>query len=120
MHEPYGTENEIIEASITLFCERGLDLTSMQDIANAAGISKATLYFYFDSKAALIQEVHQHCYQMDVDACNFGMEQEKDGHGQAVPEISQYHQLFHEPPQGIHDRTVVYSLSGLLRHAPAV
>ena len=70
-------KNEIIEASITLFCERGLDLTSMQDIANAAGISKATLYFYFDSKAALIQEVHQHCYQMDVDACNFGMEQEK-------------------------------------------
>ena len=95
-------KNEIIEASITLFCERGLDLTSMQDIANAAGISKATLYFYFDSKAELIQEVHQHCY------------------GQAVPEISQYHQLFHEPPQGIHDRTVVYSLSGLLRHAPAV
>ena len=53
---------EIIDASITLFCEKGLDLTSMQDIAAATGISKATLYFYFDSKAALIQEVYQHCY----------------------------------------------------------
>ena len=51
---------EIIDASITLFCEKGLDLTSMQDIAAATGISKATLYFYFDSKAALIQEVYQH------------------------------------------------------------
>ena len=26
---------EIIDASITLFCEKGLDLTSMQDIAAA-------------------------------------------------------------------------------------
>lgn len=70
-------KKEIMDASITLFCERGLDLASMQDIANAAGISKATLYFYFDSKAALIQEVYQHCYQMDIEACNEGVEQEK-------------------------------------------
>lgn len=70
-------KKEIIEASITLFCERGLDLTSMQDIATAAGISKATLYFYFDSKAALIQEVYQHCYQMDIEACNLGVDEEK-------------------------------------------
>ncbi len=69
-------KSEIIEASITLFCEKGLDLTSMQDIAAAAGISKATLYFYFDSKAALIQEVYQHCYQMDIEACNQGVDQE--------------------------------------------
>ncbi|MCI9059077.1 MAG: TetR/AcrR family transcriptional regulator [Lachnospiraceae bacterium] len=68
---------EIIDASITLFCEKGLDLTSMQDIAAATGISKATLYFYFDSKAALIQEVYQHCYQMDVKACNQDVDQEK-------------------------------------------
>lgn len=70
-------KKEIIDVSITLFCEKGLDQASMQDIANAAGISKATLYFYFDSKAALIQEVYQHCYQMDIEACNEGVEREK-------------------------------------------
>lgn len=70
-------KKEIIDASIILFCEKGLDLASMQDIAAAAGISKATLYFYFDSKAALIQEVYQYCYQMDIEACNQGMDQEK-------------------------------------------
>ena len=70
-------KKEIMEASISLFCERGLDLTSMQDIANAAGISKATLYFYFASKAALVQEVYDHCYQMDIEACNLKIDQEK-------------------------------------------
>lgn len=67
----------IIDATINLFCERGLDLTSMQDIANAVGITKSTIYFYFDSKAELIQEVFEYCHQKDVDACNEGLEQEK-------------------------------------------
>lgn len=113
-------KHEIIEASITLFCERGLDLTSMQDISDAAGISKATLYFYFDSKAALIQDGTPALLSDGCGCLQFRDGAGKDGHGQAVPEISQYHQLFHEPPQGIHDRTVVFGLSGLLRHAPAV
>lgn len=69
-------KQEIIEGAIDLFYENGLDNTSMQDIANRIGISKGTLYFYYDSKNSLIQDTYQYCYQMDIDACNKGLEQD--------------------------------------------
>lgn len=70
-------KKEIIEAAIDLIVEQGIDAASMQDIANAVGISKATLYFYFESKVALVQTVYQYCYSMDAEACRAGMEEEK-------------------------------------------
>ncbi|MDD7280381.1 TetR/AcrR family transcriptional regulator [Floccifex sp.] len=67
-------KQEIIESCIHLICEKGLDLSSMQMIADGVGISKATLYFYFDSKEALFKEVYHYCHQLDVEACNAGLE----------------------------------------------
>lgn len=37
-----------------LFAERGLDGTKMEDIAEATGVPKATLYYYFDGKEAIL------------------------------------------------------------------
>lgn len=74
-------KDEIIEAAINLIVENGIDATSMQQIANEVGISKASLYFYFESKVALVQQVYQWCFSMDVEACREGMEEEKDSIG---------------------------------------
>ena len=41
---------EILEASRGLFQKFGLDKTTMEDIAEAAGKGKSTLYYYFKSK----------------------------------------------------------------------
>ncbi|MGD8483631.1 MAG: TetR/AcrR family transcriptional regulator [Thioalkalispiraceae bacterium] len=46
---------EIIDAALQLFVERGYAATRLTDIARAAGISKGSLYRYFESKDALFK-----------------------------------------------------------------
>ncbi|MBI1261220.1 MAG: TetR family transcriptional regulator [Rhizobiales bacterium] len=45
---------EIMEAALTLFSEKGFAATRLEDVAEAAGVSKATIYLYFDSKIDLL------------------------------------------------------------------
>jgi len=47
----------ILEKSKALILEHGVPSLSMQDIADAAELSKATLYLYFESKEALLVEI---------------------------------------------------------------
>ena len=47
----------ILENAKSLILEYGIDALSMQDIANAAELSKATLYLYFQSKEAILGEL---------------------------------------------------------------
>ena len=44
----------IVSAASTLFMKRGIAATSMDDIAKAAGYSKATLYVYFENKEEIV------------------------------------------------------------------
>ena len=46
---------EILEAALTVFAARGFAATKLEDVAAAAGVSKVTLYLYFDSKTALFE-----------------------------------------------------------------
>lgn len=48
------TLNSIQEAGFRLLFKRGYARVSMDDIASAAGVTKRTLYYHFDSKDALI------------------------------------------------------------------
>ena len=53
--EPRSVHREnIVSAAATLFMERGIAATSMDDIAKAAGYSKATLYVYFENKEEIV------------------------------------------------------------------
>lgn len=53
--EPKSVHREnIASAAQALFMERGIGATSMDDIAKAAGYSKATLYVYFKNKEEII------------------------------------------------------------------
>jgi AcrR family transcriptional regulator len=48
---------EILDAALTVFVEKGFAATKLDDVAVAAGISKGSLYRYFDNKAELFKEV---------------------------------------------------------------
>lgn len=48
---------ELTAAALALFVERGFAATKLDDIAARAGVSKGTLYLYFDSKEALFTAV---------------------------------------------------------------
>ncbi len=51
------TRAQILEATLELFAERGFHGTLIEDIARAAGVSRATLYQYFESKEAVFVEL---------------------------------------------------------------
>ncbi len=48
---------EIIEAASRLFGEKGYAATRLDEVAKQAGISKATVYVYFDNKESLFRAV---------------------------------------------------------------
>ncbi len=48
------TRAEIQDIALALFTERGYDATSMREISEQLGITKAALYYHFDSKEAII------------------------------------------------------------------
>jgi AcrR family transcriptional regulator len=53
---------QIMDGARRAFLARGFDAASMGEIARLAGVSKGTLYVYFDSKEALFQAiVHEEC-----------------------------------------------------------
>jgi len=46
--------DEVLDAALGLFTEHGYAMTRVEDIAARAGISKGTVYLYFESKEALM------------------------------------------------------------------
>jgi AcrR family transcriptional regulator len=49
--------SELVAAALDLFVERGFAATRLDDVAARAGVSKGTLYLYFESKEALFKAV---------------------------------------------------------------
>lgn len=49
----------ILDASVRLFHERGYDRTSVREIAEAVGIQKASLYYHFPAKEAILEAIHE-------------------------------------------------------------
>jgi AcrR family transcriptional regulator len=49
--------SELTAAALELFVEKGFAGTRLDDVAARAGVSKGTLYLYFDSKEALFKAV---------------------------------------------------------------
>lgn len=48
----------LLAAATRLFAERGYDRTSVQEIVEAAGVTKGALYHYFGSKDDLLHEIY--------------------------------------------------------------
>jgi AcrR family transcriptional regulator len=48
---------EIVEAARICFIRHGFGATRVEDVAKGAGVSKGTVYLYFDSKEALFEAV---------------------------------------------------------------
>lgn len=54
---PRRRAEEVIEAAAAVFAERGYHGASTQDIADRLGMRQASLYYYFASKEAALEEV---------------------------------------------------------------
>lgn len=52
-----GMRRRILDVAAHLFEQRGLNRTTMDDIAEAAGVARKTVYNYFENKPKLLGEV---------------------------------------------------------------
>jgi len=59
---------DIVAAALQVFAERGFAAAKLDEIANRAGVSKGTLYLYFDSKEALFRAVVRDVVVPNVEA----------------------------------------------------
>jgi AcrR family transcriptional regulator len=56
---------KVVDAAVQLFSERGIDATSMDAIAEASGVSKATIYKHWPDKDSLCLEVMGYLHGLD-------------------------------------------------------
>jgi AcrR family transcriptional regulator len=54
-HSTEQRREEIIDAAVSLFCEKGYEGTTIRDIARAVGVTEGLLYHYFAGKAELVE-----------------------------------------------------------------
>ena len=50
-------KERIIAASIKLFSEKGFDGTRVNEIAESADVNKALIYYYFENKEAILDQL---------------------------------------------------------------
>lgn len=58
-----GVKEKIIESAKTLFSKNGYHGTSIQDIADSAGVNKSLLFYYFTSKKNLYQGIMMEMFE---------------------------------------------------------
>jgi AcrR family transcriptional regulator len=51
---------QLLDAALVLFVEKGFAATRAEEVAQRAGVSKGTLYLYYPSKEELLKEVIRH------------------------------------------------------------
>ena len=56
---------KVLDSAAELFAERGIDATSVDAIAGASGVSKATIYKHWADKDALCLEVLSHVHRLE-------------------------------------------------------
>ncbi|MEU1046375.1 TetR/AcrR family transcriptional regulator [Streptomyces sp. NPDC005897] len=55
-----ATRQKLYEAAVTLIAEQGFSATTVDEIAERAGVAKGTLYYNFASKSVLFEELLRH------------------------------------------------------------
>ncbi|MCE3550659.1 TetR/AcrR family transcriptional regulator [Pseudonocardia sp. RS11V-5] len=71
-------ENELYEHATRLFAERGFAGTSLQDIADALGITRPALYYYVKSKDELLAKLVTEVTNGPLDELNALVERDRD------------------------------------------
>ena len=57
-------EDQLLQTATRLFKEKGYRNTSMQDLADALGVQKASLYYYIESKEELLRRLLEHAFTL--------------------------------------------------------
>jgi AcrR family transcriptional regulator len=62
------TRERILDVALDLFTEQGYDGTSLRQIAEQLGVTKAALYYHFESKEDILRALHMRLHDFGRDA----------------------------------------------------
>lgn len=93
------TRDAIANAAIALFTSHGFDAVSMTDVADAAGVSRRTVYRYFPSKDDLVFEHPQRWFEYFERETAQGAPDEsvRERHERVITELAEIVQADKEP-----------------------
>lgn len=63
---PEITENRILELSMQLFIEKGYEQTTLQDVADAMGMTRGAIYHHFKNKEQMVEAVTTYMFHKAV------------------------------------------------------
>lgn len=61
------TKQALIDASLEVFLEKGYAATTLQDIADKAGVTRGAIYWHFKGKDDFYRELYEREYQVAMD-----------------------------------------------------
>ncbi|MGH9171977.1 MAG: TetR/AcrR family transcriptional regulator [Acidimicrobiales bacterium] len=61
--ESASTRERILDVALELFIEKGFDDTSLREIAERLGFTKAALYYHYASKDDILQALHMRIHE---------------------------------------------------------
>lgn len=68
------TKNDILNAAVNLFSEKGVANTSLHEIAQAASVTRGAVYWHFQNKIEIFDALHDRLHQPLMDMILQGVE----------------------------------------------
>jgi len=78
---------ELLDAALQLFVERGFAAARMEEVAALAGVSKGTLYLYYPSKEELLKAVIRHRLSNEIEAGALEVAQHTGTHAELLRDL---------------------------------
>src|ERR1700733_12322854 len=67
-HEANSTRERILDVALDLFVTQGYDGTSLREVAEQLGVTKAALYYHFKSKEDILLALHMRMHEFGKNA----------------------------------------------------
>src|SRR5579871_5338427 len=67
-HVKENTRERILDVALELFIQQGFDGTSLREIAEQLGVTKAALYYHFESKEDILMALHMRLHEFGREA----------------------------------------------------
>ena len=71
---------KLLSCALDLFYAKGYDAVGIQEIVDAAGVTKPTMYYYFGSKKGLLEELIQRVFNDLMQALESAAVRQPDDH----------------------------------------
>jgi AcrR family transcriptional regulator len=97
-------DGEILEAAVSIFAQKGYAAASLQDVADAVGLMKGSLYHYIDSKESLLFRIFEGAHTQANEIIE-SIEELNLGPGEKLREFTRRLSIFYV---GNRDRANIY------------